>query len=166
MNRTSRRNGMRAGFAAWMLMAAAVLEAAAADEADKQLRIARLDSAPRIDGVLDEALWEQATLVTDLHQVEPIEFAAAGERTEVRVFFTQDALYVAARLYQEPARITANIQKQGAEAEIYDDDWFGFDIDPWNAQRNGFYFIVNPNGVRWDGTFKNISDVDHDWSGI
>jgi hypothetical protein len=166
MNRTSRRNGMRAGFAAWMLMAAAVLEAAAADEADKQLRIARLDSAPRIDGVLDEALWEQATLVTDLHQVEPIEFAAAGERTEVRVFFTQDALYVAARLYQEPARITANIQKQGADVQVNEDDWFGFDVDPWNARRNGYFFIVNPNGVRWDGSFKNITGFDHDWSGI
>ena len=153
-----------------VLLTGSVWQVAAADDvaatAEKKLQIARLDTAPRIDGRLDEALWQQATLVEDLHQLFPLEYAAATERTEIRVFYTRDSLYVGARMYQDPARITANIQRQGAEAEIYDDDWFGFDIDPWNAQRNGFYFIVNPNGVRWDGTFKNISDVDHDWSGI
>jgi hypothetical protein len=86
--------------------------AAATESAGKQLHIARLETAPRIDGVLDEETWEQATLVGDFHQVEPIEFAPAGERTEVRVYFTKDAVYVGARLYQDPAKITANIQKQ------------------------------------------------------
>ncbi len=140
--------------------------AAATESAGKQLHIARLETAPRIDGVLDEETWEQATLVGDFHQVEPIEFAPAGERTEVRVYFTKDAVYVGARLYQDPAKITANIQKQGSDAKIWDDDWFGFDVDPWNARRNGYFFIVNANGVRWDGAFKNISGLDHDWSGI
>jgi len=140
--------------------------ASADDGQDKELHIVRLDSAPRIDGVLDEAMWEQATLVSDFHQVEPIEFAAPGERTEVRVFFTRDAVYVGARMYQDPARITANILKQGSEAKIWDDDWFGFDIDPWNARRSGYFFIANPNGVRWDGAFKNISAFDENWTGI
>ncbi len=139
---------------------------AMADDADKRLDIVRLETAPRIDGVLDEDVWRQATPITAFHQVEPVEYAAAGERTEVRVYFTQDAIYVGARMYQDPARISANIQKQGADAKIYDDDWFGFDVDPWNARRNGYFFIVNPNGVRWDGAFKNISGLDHDWTGI
>jgi hypothetical protein len=148
----------------WAFLALWHTQPATAD--DKQLSIVRLDTAPRIDGVLDEAVWEQATLVTDFHQVEPIEFSTPGERTEVRVFFTKDALYVGARMYQDPARITANILKQGSEAKIWDDDWFGFDIDPWNARRNGYFFIVNPNGVRWDGAFKNISAFDENWTGI
>jgi hypothetical protein len=145
---------------------AAADEAAATPAADKHLRLAWLETAPVIDGVLDDAVWEQATQVVDFHQVEPIEFAVAGERTEVRVYFTRDALYVAARLYQDPSRITANIQKQGADVKVYEDDWFGFDVDPWNARRNGYFFIVNPNGVRWDGAFKNITGFDHDWNGI
>jgi hypothetical protein len=160
------RKAVLAVFAAGVLTVAAAQDAAATTDTDKQLRIARQETAPRIDGRLDEAMWEQATLVSDLHQVEPLEYAAPGERTEIRVFYTRDALYVGARMYQDPARITANIQKQGADADVYDDDWFGFDIDPWHARRNGYFFIVNPNGVRWDGTFKNISGIDHDWSGI
>ena len=149
-----------------VMLALPATVAGAADGMDKQLRIVRLETAPRIDGVLDEAMWEQATPVDDFHQVEPLEFARPGERTEVRVFFTKDAVYVGARMYQDPSRITANIQKQGADAQIYDDDWFGFDVDPWNARRNGYFFLVNPNGVRWDGAFKNISGLDNDWTGI
>ena len=126
--------------------------ATAADGQDKELHIVRLDTAPRIDGVLDEAIWEQATLVSDFHQVEPIEFAAPGERTEVRVFFTRDAVYVGARMFQDPARITANILKQGSEAKIWDDDWFGFDIDPWDAAdatllESGGWALVDPRSV-------------------
>ncbi len=149
-----------------VLSVALAQEASATAGAEKQFRIARLEVAPRIDGRLDESVWEEATLISDLHQVEPMEFAEPGERTEIRVFYTRDALYVGARMYQDPARITANIQKQGADVAVYEDDWFGFDIDPWHAQRNGYFFIVNANGVRWDGSFKNISGFDHDWSGI
>lgn len=145
---------------------AAVEDAAATPVSVKRLALVRLETAPTIDGVLDETLWEQATLVSEMHQVRPLEFAAADERTEIRVFYTRDALYVGARMYQDPARITANVQKQGADVGVDPDDWFGFDIDPWNAQRNGYFFVVNPNSVRWDGSFKNISGFDHDWSGF
>ena len=164
MNRTTPALLARALLLAPALCLAAAPAAAAAG--GKELRIAQLETAPRIDGVLDDHAWEQATQVHDFHQVEPLEFAVPAERTEVRVFVTRDALYVGARLYQDPARITANIQKQGADAQVYEDDWFGFDIDPWNERRNGYFFIVNPNGVRWDGAFKNITGFDHDWSGI
>jgi hypothetical protein len=160
---------MSSGFIQALLVGGVILAAAlpaAASIEGKQLRIERLETVPRIDGRLDEAVWEQATRIDDLHQVEPLEFAPAGERTEIRVYYTRDALYVSARMYQDPARITANIQKQGADDKIWDDDWFGFDVDPWNAQRSGYFFIVNPNGVRWDGAFKNISGLDHDWAGI
>ena len=97
---------------------AAVEDAAATPVSDKRLALVRLETAPTIDGVLDETQWEQATLVSDMHQVRPLEFAAADERTEIRVFYTRDALYVGARMYQDPARITANIQKQGADVAI------------------------------------------------
>lgn len=139
---------------------------AVASTPNKSLQIPLLDVAPRLDGKLDDAVWAEATLVTELLQVEPLEYAPAAERTEIRVFYTRHALYVGARLFQDPTRITANIQKQGADAEIWNDDWFGFDVDPWNARRNGYFFIVNANGVRWDGSFKNISDIDNDWTGI
>jgi len=156
----------------WVLVVASLFPvgaaagAAAAGEPDPPLRIVRLDIAPHIDGILDEAMWEQATPIDDLRQVEPIEYAAPGERTEVRVFYTEDALYVGARLYQDPARVTANILKQGSDNKIWEDDWFGFDIDPWNARRNAYCFVVNPNGVRWDGTYKNIVEFDSNWEGV
>ena len=43
--------------------------------ADKSITIPQIDAAPKLDGVLDEDIWDQALLVDDLHQVDPIEYA-------------------------------------------------------------------------------------------
>ena len=45
----------------------------------------RVDQPPKIDGVLDDAVWKKAPLVEEFTQQEPREGAAASERTEVRV---------------------------------------------------------------------------------
>ncbi|MDT8399064.1 MAG: carbohydrate binding family 9 domain-containing protein [Pseudomonadales bacterium] len=131
----------------------------------KTLAIPRLDAEPRIDGVLDEEVWAQAALVSDLHQVDPIEFAEPTQKTEVRVFYTEDALYVSARMWEtDPDLITARILRQGQG--LQSDDIFALILDPFMDRRNGYRFEVNPNGVRWEGLFQNISDIQGNWDGI
>src|SRR5690606_19344216 len=56
----------------------------------KNIALPGLSGTIVIDGRLDDAQWTQATLIEDLHQVFPQEFAPATERTEVRVFYTED----------------------------------------------------------------------------
>ena len=43
---------------------------------NKTAEIVRSNDVPTIDGVLDEAVWREATLIDDLHQVDPVEFSA------------------------------------------------------------------------------------------
>jgi hypothetical protein len=33
-------------------------------------------------------------------------------------------------------------------------------------KRNGYLFSINPNGVRVDALFKNVSDFEMNWSSI
>jgi hypothetical protein len=131
----------------------------------KSMALPVLADSPQIDGRLDEDVWSQAALVEDLHQVFPQEFVQPSERTEVRVFYTEDSLYVGARMHEsDPTQITDRVLRQGQSLAA--DDVFALILDPYLDRRNGYRFEVNPNGVRWEGLFQNISEIEGNWEGI
>jgi len=109
----------------WHLCASRVAAQTAIDlEGAKTLEISRATAEVVVDGVLDEATWSQATLVEDLHQVDPFEYAEPSQRTEIRIFYDDDALYIGARMWDtEAERITANVLRQGEG--LGSDDRFG-----------------------------------------
>ena len=131
----------------------------------KVSRATRTASPPTIDGVLDDAAWADATPIVDFHQVEPVEFESPTERMEVYVLYDSDSLFIAARLYdREPERINARVLRQNQP--IGSDDRFFVHIDTFNNRRSGYLFGVNPNGVRYDGVFENMTERTFDWDGI
>ena len=135
------------------------------DPGQKSVRMVRTDVPPVIDGVLDDAVWLNAALVDDLHQVTPLEYAEPFERTEIYLLYDDDALYIGARLYDtEPEDITAQNLRQNDS--IGDDDRFYVTLDPFNSRRSGYFFGVNPNGVRQDGLYQNVSEFYGDWDSI
>ena len=140
-------------------------QASSAGDATKSVRIQRTAEPPVIDGVMNEEIWLRAPIIDDLHQINPVEFGEPSERTEVRVLYGRDALYVGARLYDsEPGRINARILRQNQP--IGSDDRFFVHIDPFNTRRGGYAFGVNANGVRYDGIYEGPTDRQMDWNGI
>jgi len=132
---------------------------------DKSVEIPQLADEPTIDGALDDDVWSQAALIEDLHQVLPEEYASPTQPTQVRVFYTADALYVGARMVEaDPGQITDRVLRQGQSLDT--DDVFAVILDPYLDRRNGYRFEVNPNGVRWEGLFQNIIEVESNWDGI
>jgi len=131
----------------------------------KRFEMASLSEEANIDGVMDEAIWQQATLITDLHQMNPFEYAEPSQRTEIRIYYTEDAVFVGARLYDEqPEEIIAQVLKQNAS--LSSDDWFVVQFDTYLDRRSGYRFGANANGVRWDAIFKNPTDVESNWQGV
>ena len=131
----------------------------------KHFEMAKLSDEASIDGIMDEAIWQQATLITDLHQVNPFEYAEPTQRTEIRIYYTEDALYVGARMWDDqPEEITAQILNQSSS--LFSDDWFFFQIDPFLDRRSGYRFATNPNGVRFEAIFKSPTDMESNWQGI
>lgn len=132
---------------------------------NKVIDIVRIDTAPVIDGRLDEEIWKHATVIDDLHQVLPYEYAAPNERTVFYLAYDKDALYVGARAwYSDPKQITARTLKQGSR--LMNEDRVGVILDPFNDKRSGYMFEVNPNGVRLDGLFLKPTQFSPDWDGI
>jgi hypothetical protein len=134
-------------------------------DASKQIQIPQLAKGAQLDGKLDDPEWQQATLVDNFLQNFPVEFAQPTQKTEVRVYYTAEALYVAARMFEtDPKAISARVLRQGQGLGA--DDVFALILDPYLDRRNGYRFEVNPNGVRWDGLFQNINEVEANWEGI
>ncbi len=121
-------------------------------------------SAITIDGVLSEASWSVAVPVTDFTQREPNEGAAATERTDVRVLYDNDAVYVGARLYdRSPDSVMAQLARRD---RIVSADRFLVFLDSYHDRRTGFFFGINAAGTLYDGTLYN-DDWDSDtWDGV
>ena len=61
----------------------------------KTLNAVRTETAPMIDGNIDDEVWTKAKPVDDFLQFEPYNLVPASVRTEVRVMYDDDNLYIA-----------------------------------------------------------------------
>lgn len=128
------------------------------------VRAVRAEGPIQVDGVLSEPVWRSAEPVTDLRQRDPDHGAPATERTEIRVAFDDDALYVGARLWDtRPDSILARLTRRDVDITA---DRFSVFLDPYHDRRSGYYFEVNAAGVQYDGTLFNDNWDDSSWDGV
>ncbi|MYF69954.1 MAG: carbohydrate binding family 9 domain-containing protein, partial [Proteobacteria bacterium] len=131
----------------------------------KVMDIVRTETPPQVDGRLDEPVWQQATVIADLHQYDPLEHGVPSETSIFYVLYDDENLYVGARLLDsEPSLISARQMVQGQSVEV--DDRIEVILDPFNNMRTGYRFQLNPRGVRRDGLFDRGTNVNEDWDGI
>jgi hypothetical protein len=131
-----------------------------------RLRAHKIAASIQVDGRLDEPLWQQAEAASDFRQIQPLEGEPATERSEVRVLYDDDNLFVGVMCYDdEPHKIVA--QKLQRDSGLGDDDAFGFVLDTYHDHRNAYMFVTNPNGVEEDGqVVDGAFDANLDWDGV
>ena len=133
--------------------------------AEKQLRIVRTDTAPVIDGRLDDAVWATASTIDDFVTAEPNEGDEPSEYTQVYVLYDRDALYIAARAWHSSLDLLVDrVLRQGER--LFGEDSIAIVLDPFNNQRSGYLFVVNANGVREDALYENTTNLEFNWDGI
>ena len=119
---------------------------------------------PQIDGSLDEDVWKQVPVATDFVQFLPDEGEPASERSEVRVLYGEDALYIAFRAFDaNPSAIEGQLTRRDQESYS---DWVHVAIDSYNDKRTAFQFGVNPKGVKQDTYRYNDTRRDPDWDAV
>lgn len=142
------------------------LPTAPPDPARPTAEAVRTDTAPVIDGVLDDAVWRLASPIGPLTQVEPVVGAAPSQRTEIRVLFDDDHLFVGVRCFDDdPAALITTTSER--DARLNPDDRFELVIDTYLDRRNAFFFQMNPAGSKGDGLITdNGRDFNKPWDGI
>lgn len=134
---------MLAGAAAW---AASASQAPAPKE---PLRIPRLTETPKIDGVLDNPVWEaQALRIENFVQLTPKENGVPTEKTVAYLGYDEKNLYIAFRAFDsQSSKVRCSITKRDGCME---DDWVFAMLDTFNEKRRAFSFLINPAGVQMD----------------
>lgn len=124
----------------------------------------RLDEPIDMDGVLSEHVWQNGNAVTKFTQLDPIEGASPTQRTEVRVAYDEDAVYIGARMYDtSPDSIVARLGRRDNSPAA---DEFTVYFDPLQDKRSGYWFVINAAGVLRDGTLYNDSWDESSWDGV
>ena len=118
-----------------------------------------------IDGSLDEAAWRQAPTIGDLVQRIPVAGGAPTERTEVRLLYDEDNLYIGVLCHDtEPDRVLAS--QMARDASLNADDRLAIVLDTFRDQSNAFHFATNPAGAMVDGLVFANGETNDDWDGI
>jgi hypothetical protein len=132
----------------------------------KQIEIPRTNLRPEIDGVLDDEIWTQAAVITDFHQMLPVDHGEPSQSSVFYITYNEDYFYVAARLYDtNPVDIRARALLHDT-ALMGSDDRVQIILDTFNNKRTGFIFQAHPNGIRGDGVYESPSSINWNWDGI
>ncbi|MDK9698594.1 MAG: carbohydrate binding family 9 domain-containing protein [bacterium] len=126
----------------------------------------RVDHPPKLDGVLNDPVWQQAQLVGDFIQQMQKTGEPATERTEFRVIYTDRALYIGATCYDsEPDKVTAH--SMARDFSIYSDDVFAVVLDTYFDHSNSFFFCTNANAALYDAQCEQDGNIVNDrWNGV
>lgn len=116
------------------------------------LPLPRLPGPVVVDGRVDEPAWE-AVPVLPIIVTTPQYRAEPTERTEIRVAYDDEYVYMSGRLYDsDPAGVRANSLYRDASAG---DDLLCIALDTYYDRQTAAWFCVNPAGSRIDQTLRN-----------
>lgn len=140
-------HGLRRSAFLTLLVAACGFPAQAAPVRQAKARF--VQTAPTLDGVLDEAVWAGDGQVQRLLQRDPKEGEASTEKTEVWIVYTRQAIFFGIRCWDSnPTQIVATERRR--DQDLTKDDSVGIILDTFHDRRNGFLFRTNPLGAKYD----------------
>ncbi len=119
------------------------------------LRVKQITTAPNIDGeVLNDPIWSSILPISEFWQTRPYDGQSISERTEVRISFTKDAIYVSVVCFDsDPSGIVIADTRKDSDLTLSDS--FQMVFDTFQDHQNGFVFGTNPGGVEYDAQITN-----------
>ena len=163
-----RREGVRVAFATFAMLSALLIDLLASSAAAQtpqplELHGERTASAPKLDGVLDEAVWAREPMPLEgWASYNPLRGEAARQRTSVWIAYDTDAIYFAFRCFdEEPSKIRTTITRRD---NAWNDDWIGVSLDSTRAGQVAYHMFVNPSGIQIDALNTGTNeDSAADW---
>lgn len=130
------------------------------------VRAVRVEQAPRVDALLDEAVYRDLLPITGFIQQDPQEGQPATEQTLVWILFDTTTLYVGARCRDsQPDRIVANDMRRDGR-NVTQNDNISVVLDTFHDRRNGYEFLMNSIGGAWDTQITDESVTNRDWNTV
>lgn len=139
---------------------------------DKTFEAVYTGEAPTIDGIIDDAAWNDLPLAMNFIQYEPYNGNLPSQKTVVKMIYDNRAVYIAAQLYDTaPDSILTELGKRDQTNLNADEFWV--DISPYNDGQNSFEFRITASGIQidrkhsgessdkqWDAVWKSAVSID------
>ncbi len=131
------------------------------------VRAVKLAAGLRLDGILDEPVYEVVPAISDFVQQMPVEGAPASERTDAWIMFDAANIYIAGRVWDSapPSAWVAN-EMQRDTPQLRENDSFWVALDTFNDRRNGVAFYTNSLGALGDFGITNEGNPNGDWNPV
>tara|TARA_B100001123_G_scaffold139647_2_gene162270 strand:+ start:307 stop:3081 length:2775 start_codon:yes stop_codon:yes gene_type:complete len=113
------------------------------DEAPRA-RAVRSQTQIDVDGRLDEPIWADAPPITEFIQEDPAEGEPGTERTDFRIVYDDDAIYIGATLY-DSYPITTYLNRRDVGSGDF--DFIMVNLDSYHDHETAYQFAVNPSGA-------------------
>jgi len=155
---------MKKTFLPVLLLITVVISAFGQPELKKRYKAVRTVTAPVINGIPDDVSWQPGNWIDDFTQYEPYNGRSPSQRTEFKILFDDNNLYVAIRANDtSPDSIISRL----ARRDNTDGDMVGIILDSFHDRRTGFMFSVGAGGVKFDQMFtENGDNEDPSWDPV
>lgn len=109
----------------------------------------RVDNGPKMDGRLDDPVWQNAKPIEGFVQRDPGYWVPSTERTTARIVYDQRKIYFGFECFDsEPHKIVANNMRR--DSQLWGDDNVQILLDTYNDRQTGAFFFVNSLGAKRD----------------
>ena len=148
-----------------LLAALVALPALAQSPARRSMTAAPVEAgAIRLDGVLDEPAWTQASGESNFTQFRPAPGEAPSDATTLKVLIGPSALYIGMRMEDsQPEAIDTRLARRN---EGVNSDHAAIVIDSYGDRRTGFFFRTSSGGVKLDILFYDDNEGDASWDAV
>lgn len=131
----------------------------------KKIVVSKVSTAPKIDGILDDKVWESAPIASNFIERQPVNGKPIPDslKTEVKIIYDDLGIYFGAVMYDpEPDKILKELTERD---EIGNDDFFFILLNGYNDRQQSLQFIVTAAGVQYDAKMTNDSE-DSSWNAV
>lgn len=130
------------------------------------LRATKVLQKPRIDGALDEEIWQQnkGFYFDNFTQSRPNNGEKSTQKTEIKVIYDDFAIYIGAKMHDNsPTKILKELGQRDSQGK--NADYFSVSFDTYHNRQNAFVFMVSAAGVQTD-MFSTPQNMDFNWNAV
>ena len=117
----------------------------------------------KIDGVLDEPVWQNIPEFSDFRVISPDTLEPAATPTRIKLFYTDKGLYFAADMIQDPRHL---VERLSGRDQYVNRDRISISIDASGEGLYAYWFAVNLGGSLMDGTILPERDYSSNWDDL
>ena len=142
----------------WMCMLFVPIDVDAQTQTERELprmSAQRISDEIKIDGVLDEPIWQNVEPIRQLYQIQPDQGDPATEQSEIRILYDDKKLYFGFVFFDsEMDKIVANDMRRDSSG-LRSNDYGFLLLDTYNDRRNAVFFRFTPVGGMEDTAVSN-----------